>query len=365
MNVISNCPGGARTVQKSANPGPKDEFATGFRSQREGSSAFLRRRKMVKSSPLPGSLHRIGIVGASRSRQGLGPYLADAFQAAGARVTAVSGRNPAGAARAAAELSARLGQPVAAVDGVGALARQVDALVIAAPVPAHLGGMQAALAAEVPCLCEKPLVDPLDTAAAGKVVAAFRSRGLLLMENCQWPHVLPALWQLYPQLVGKPVRRLAMGLGPGWPGPAMVADSLSHVLSVAMALVPLAAEARPGEVRQSDRGATATENVVSFVLPGPHGRVEVSLELRHTPNQPRPAWIEVDGCRIDRRLGADYSHTFVRPDGASVLVRDPLHQLVYGFHALLQAPNRERIHAIASDTALRLELYAAVFADLA
>jgi Oxidoreductase family, NAD-binding Rossmann fold len=310
--------------------------------------------------PLP----RIGIVGASRTRQGLGPYLASALESAGCRVASVSGRSLAGAARAAAELGTRLGHPVGAVAGAAELAREVDALVIAAPVAAHLDGMKAALAAGIPCLCEKPLVDPLDTEAGLRVVHEFRRRGLLLTENCQWPFVLPALHTLYPQLVDRPVRRVAMGLGPGWPGPAMVADSLSHVLSVVQALVPLAESALPTAVRQTDGGALATHNVLRFTLPGPAGAVEVSLEVVHTPNQPRPAWIEVDGCRIDRRLGPDYSHSFVAASGAELMVRDPLHQLVYGFTALLQAPNRERIHALASDLALRLRLYAAIFAEL-
>ncbi|MCU0864235.1 MAG: Gfo/Idh/MocA family oxidoreductase [Planctomycetes bacterium] len=310
------------------------------------------------------SPRRIGIVGASRTRQGLGPFLAGALASAGCRIAAVSGRSPDGAARAAGELAAKLGYPVGVASSPLELARQVDALVIAAPVAAHLGGMQAALTAGIPCLCEKPLVDPLDIEAALRLVTAFDRSGLLLVENCQWPYVLPALHTLYPHLVGRPIRRVAMGLGPGWPGPAMVADSLSHVLSVVQALVPMAESALPSNVRQTDAGPFATHNVLTFEVPGPANAVEVSLELVHQPQQPRKAWIEVDGCRIDRRLGPDYSHTFVADTGESLLVRDPLHQLVYGFAALLQAPNRERTHAIASDIRLRLRLYAAVFADL-
>lgn len=303
---------------------------------------------------------RVGIVGAGRTRQGLGPFLASACEAAGARVTAVAGRDREGAAKAAAELAARLGHPVEALADAFALARAVDLLVIAAPVEAHLAGLDAALAAGIPCLCEKPLVAAADAAAGLQRVAAFRARGLLLAENCQWPFVLPALYDLHPELRGEPVRSLAMGLGPAWPGPAMVADSLSHVLSVAQALVDLPADARPLAVRQSDAGTAAVRNVVQFALPGAAGAIDVALHLEHCPEPPRPAWLAVNGCRIDRRIGPDYAIAFAAASGRQRNVRDPLHQLVYGLLAALQRTPRERTTTAADAVSVRLRLYAAV-----
>jgi hypothetical protein len=117
-------------------------------------------------------------------------------------------------------------------------------------------------------------------------------------------------------------------------------------------------------VQQSDAGDGATSNLVRFSLPAPTGLVAVELHLQHTPQPPRPAWFAVNGCRLDRRLSADYAQTFVRPDGAGMLVQDPLHRLVYGFAALLQAQNRERTRAEAAAVELRLRLYAAVLAAL-
>jgi hypothetical protein len=111
----------------------------------------------------------------------------------------------------------------------------------------------------------------------------------------------------------------------------MVVDSLSHVLSVLQALVPLPWATRAEQVRQADPSPTATRNVVSFVVRGPAGATEVRLELTHSPAQPRPAWIDVDGSRIDRRIGPDYAQSFVTARRTREPVGDPLHQLVYGF----------------------------------
>lgn len=308
---------------------------------------------------------RVGILGAGRSRQGLGPFLARAFEAVGATVAAVAGRDEAGGARAASEIAALLGHPVAAAPDALALARRVDVLVVAAPVAGHLAGLDAALAAGVPCLCEKPLVDAADLAAGLQRVAAFRARGLLLVENCQWPEVLPALRALHPMALRTPPRAVAMGLSPAEPGPAMVADSLSHVLSVVQAVADLPADALPTNVRQSDPSPSATANLVAFTVPARGGSVDVELRLQVCPTQPRPAWLAVDGHRIDRRIDPGYRITFVAPDGREVAAEDPLWRLVYGLRQLLPNAPRERTDAIADAVALRLRLYAAVLGALA
>jgi hypothetical protein len=310
---------------------------------------------------VPDQPPRIGIVGAGRTQQGLGPYLAAAFEEAGCRVTAVAGRDANGALRGAEQLTAALGHPVDAAADVEVLARNVDALVIASPVASHARALDAALAAGVPCLCEKPLVGWREAAAGRARIDTFAARGLLLDENCQWPFVLPALFELHPRLVGAPVHRVGMGLSPVGHGPSMVEDSLSHVLSVVQALVPDLADAEVAVVEQSDAGPRAEHNVVQFDLRSRAGGqgVAVALHLDRCPEPPRPAWLEVDGCRIDRRIGAGYAISFT--DGKhEVKMPDPLRQLVYRFAALLTRPSRDRTTALANLVDARLRLFADV-----
>jgi predicted dehydrogenase len=306
---------------------------------------------------------RIGIVGAGRTRNGLGPFLASAFAAAGASVVGVAGRDLASAGRAAAELTTRLGCPVAAFPSALALASAVDALVVASPVDAHQDGLRAALAAGIPCLCEKPLVAAADTAAGLEIVAEFAQRGLPIDENCQWPFVLPALWELHPRLHGRPVRRVSMGLGPSAAGRAMVVDSLSHVLSVVQALAAVDGDAGATDVQQSDPRPTAERNVLSFLLTAATGPVAVELHLQRCPEQPRPAWLEVNGCRMDRRIGAGYSQSFVAGE-RSVVAPDPLARLVYRFAALLGTRDLERTRELAAVLAVRLRCTASILAAL-
>lgn len=120
---------------------------------------------------------RIGIVGAGRTRQGLGPFFAQAFVAAGCRVTGVSGRDLAGAERAARELATSVGHPVAAHPDAASLARSVEALVVAAPVPGHLAGLDAELA--VLLLNENEWGRDFDRAARAVLVYGAAAKAVL------------------------------------------------------------------------------------------------------------------------------------------------------------------------------------------
>jgi len=300
---------------------------------------------------------RVGIVGAGRTRQGLGPFLARWLEAAGAQVIGVSGRERARARAAAASLTSSLRHPVACYADAQELARAVDLLVVACPIEGHLAGLDAALDAGVPCLCEKPLVSWADWERGLERVAAFRERGLLLVENCQWPFVLPALDALYPEARKRPIRSIAMRLSPAWPGPTMLEDSLSHALSLLQALVTVPADAHLGAVTQTDARADATENLVRFRVHGGAEEVQVELHLKCAAEQPRPAWFSVEGARLDRQVGEDYAISFRGADGREANVQDPLASLVYGLLADLKANERDRSDAAADAISLRLRLY--------
>ena len=305
----------------------------------------------------------VGIVGAGRSRQGLGPFLAQWLAKAGACVVGVSGRDLGRTAEVAVALTKQLGHQVAPYGNAAALARDVDALVVACPVAGHLEGLDAALAAGIPCLCEKPLVSTSDAELGLQRVKEFADRQLLLVENCQWPYVLAAVDGLSPGLRQQRVRSLVMRLSPAWPGRSMIEDSLSHVLSLLQALVPLPAHAELRSVRQSNPAADARDNVVHFEVLGGIDPVAVELHLQCCPQQPRPAWFAVNGVRFERQLGPDYAISFATEDGRVVNVQDPLDRLVYGFVENLKVKPSERTIALDA-IALRIRLYTGVLAQL-
>ncbi|MGE3174172.1 MAG: Gfo/Idh/MocA family oxidoreductase [Planctomycetota bacterium] len=297
----------------------------------------------------PGARLRIGVVGAGRSRNGLGPFLAQHFEAAGAQVVAVAGRTAERGRANAAALAATLGHDVAAADDLeGVFAHELDALVVASPAEQHLVALEAALQNRVACLCEKPLVTPAQLAEGRSALAGFAARGVLLAENTQWPHVLPAVTALHGPAPA-PARRLAMGLSPTGVGAvAMLEDAVPHLLSVAQALLPPAAQrtAVLAAVEVAPRDPAATACALRLRLVHDDGELQAELHLRRQLEQPRPAWLAVDDRRIDRRIGPGYSIAFAADD-REVSVEDPLRQLVRAFCAGLAAPAAARASAAA------------------
>jgi hypothetical protein len=286
------------------------------------------------------SAPRVALVGARRARQGLGPFVARDLAAAGVEVVAVLGTSAASAASAAGELVERFGiraRPHASLDAL--LAREsVDALAILSPAETHERFLREALDARLHVLCEKPLVwGGADFAPRGcALVDGFRARGLLLEENCQWPQVLDAFRALHPGWSGRPPATLAMLLAPATQGVDALRDALSHPLSVLQALCPDPAP-RLDAIRFSHASGVSPTLRVHFDYCAGDARVACSVDLLAHAEVPRPAALEIDGLRAERRIRpSDYSMELA--DGArTVALRDPLTRHLAVFAASLRS----------------------------
>src|SRR5205085_960618 len=100
------------------------------------------------------ALLSVGVVGAGRTRGGLGPFLSQYLEAEGFAVTGVSGRSVDRAAANAETLGQLLGHPVTSFSSFAALcASGVAAVVIATPADHHLEALRAAAKVGLPTLC--------------------------------------------------------------------------------------------------------------------------------------------------------------------------------------------------------------------
>lgn len=273
---------------------------------------------------------RIGIVGARRARQGLGPFVAKWLARHGADVVAHAGTSAETVAAATADLARLAGVDARGHVGLDALLAQeaLDAVAILSPPEHHGEALDTCLAAGLHVLCEKPLLLPRSGGAAevARVRAfedGFAARGLVLAENCQWPRVLPTYRALYPRSAEIP-RAFAMGLEPASRGAAMLTDALSHPLSLLQALLGDELTVAAIAVDRAEGPAEPEAYDLEFRALGPRGELTASVALRHVPVQPRRAWFALDGLRAERALRlSDYSMSLCG-DGREVPLPDPL-----------------------------------------
>lgn len=277
---------------------------------------------------------RVAIIGARRVRQGLGPFVARHLGELGASVPCFLAAHPDALPETERALSAR---------GYTDLRRmleseKLDALAVLSPSESHERYLEAALAAGLHALCEKPLLwDGGRLAERSRaLVERFAKAGLLLVESCQWPYTLPAYRVLHPDL--GPVEQFAMRLSPASREPrAMLGDSLSHPLSLLQALAP---GAKPRVERIQIEAAEGPALTIRFEYGAGSARVRCELRLVSQQRPPREAGYGVNGRWAERRIRpGDYAFHFA--DGArEVPVPDPLRELLRGFLAALEGTGR-------------------------
>lgn len=310
---------------------------------------------------------RLGLVGAGRTRNGLGPFLARACEAAGARVVSVAGRDAERAQQNASELATTLGHPIAAFATLDALCESgLDAIVVASPAEHHLAALLAARMRDLPCLCEKPLVDGPHARAGIAAAEAFAARGLLLVENAIWPFVLPVLEALHGPRPAGPVRHVAMGLSPRDRGlRSMVEDSLPHLLSLVHACAPVdtADELVVARAVFEHRAPDETELRVASNFAAGTTSIEADLHLKQCPEQPRPMRFAIDGRQAERRIGAGYRLSFAG-NGREVPVEDPLYSLCRAFVDGVRHRDPVAAARSAHGAATRLRLFGEVLSHL-
>ncbi len=304
---------------------------------------------------------RIALVGARRVRQGLGPFVARQLLAAGAEPVACLGTSRASAQEAAQAIGRDCGiELLGTADWAEMIERSApDALAILCPPEAHGAYLERALQAGLHTLAEKPLLwsaDPdADARAASDWVRRYRERGLLLVENCQWPEVLGGISAMEPKLVPA-ARSFAMGLEPAVPGERMLGDALPHPLSLLERLAP--GPASPAEIRcRWGPGLRALD--LDFRWTGRDRSLEAHIELRCSQETPRKAWIQLDELRFDRLVRASDYALFLNCEDRTQRLDDPLERHLARFVETLRgvldgaappdpAPIAARAHALTS-----------------
>lgn len=312
---------------------------------------------------------RVGLVGARRRRQGLGPFVARDLVAAGAEVPCFVATSEATREAALPELRAFAGiAPRGYLDLAEMLAREpLDALAILSPPEHHAGHLALALDAGVHVLCEKPFVwdVPDPGARTAELLAAFAARECIVWENCQWPLTLASFETLHPGGLDRPPRRFEMELEPISSGLRMLADALPHPLSLLQRLVPGRAP-RVGKLEVLHEAVDPDLTTLRFDYETDAWSCAVAVRLRRRESGLRHAAYALDGRRARRVVSPEgYRLSFADAD-RSVPIADPLTRLVADFVQALRGagsgPGAGDAPRVARDIQERMDLLVALAA---
>jgi predicted dehydrogenase len=309
------------------------------------------------------SAPRVGIIGARRVRQGLGPFVARDLVAAGVSVPCFAVTSPGSIRPALAEIERHAAVSPRGYSSAEEMVERepLDAVAILSPAESHEAYLELAARRGLAALCEKPLVwgERAIAQRAAERVAAFAERGLLLYENCQWPFALPAFERLHPGALAAPPRRFRMELQPASRGLSALGDSLSHPLSLLQALVPGDEPAVDQFSADLPRGAGPL--TLCFRYRSGASSCAVEVLLKPDTALPRHAAIEIDGRAAARVVAPETYQLSFAASGRIVPMDDPLTSLVADFAARLRTPDEaDRI-----SRALHIEQRMRLLAELA
>ena len=304
---------------------------------------------------------RVGIVGARRVRQGLGPFVARDLVAAGAEVPcfSVTSERSIAPALAGIERFANV-SPRGYADVDRMLDEQaLDALAILSPAETHAEHLWRAARHGLAVLCEKPFVwgTPDLATRAAEIAAAFAERDLLLYENCQWPCALPAFERLHSGALAAPPRRFHMELQPASRGVGALGDSLPHPLSLLQVLVPGDAPAVDG-FRAEPHPGPDPRLTLQFRYRSGGQSCDVGVVLWYSDVVPRRAALAIDGRFASRVVARETYQLSFAAAGRTVPIDDPLSTLIADFVARLRAPDEADRRSRAHDIEQRMRLLA-------
>jgi len=299
----------------------------------------------------------IAVIGAGRTVNGIGPYIAGYCHRHGMPVTAVRGRSAETTARAAAGLG-RFGIKARAYTSFTEMIEKArpDAVAIAAPTATHADSIERCLASGVHIFCDKPFVAPDTPDLTAWLVSVLRrahARGLTVAMNSQWPFVLPWYAELCGKVAPARARTFAMRLSPGVSGPAMIPDSLPHALSL------LYDALGNGEITGLTFKREGDAHIVAFSYATDQTRCAATITLVQELRQPRTLAFGFDGRIATRVIDPATYAMSLTCRGKTLDIPDPLELSVKDFIDSLAGKHTPRIGAdhIARTTMLLQQIH--------
>ncbi|OGP95037.1 MAG: hypothetical protein A2157_04740 [Deltaproteobacteria bacterium RBG_16_47_11] len=301
---------------------------------------------------------KVSIIGAGRTRNGIGEYIGKYFHQNGAKVTSVLGTTEKTTLQASYALR-KYGIEAHSYTDFDAMvsAEKPDIVVIASPSSTHYGYLLKCLDWGLHIFCEKPFIWDNRTDIRKRIEDIFektREKRLTTAMNSQWPFSIDDYEEICGKIRIKETNTFFVRMSPFSPGSAMIHESVPHPLSL------LYCRFGAGEIEKLNFELDGEgEMGIRFTYLFGTQECDVLIRLVHQKTSPREFSFGFNDKIVFRSLDFKTYEIYFNYGNKKLRITDPLEHSVKNFMEAVKMKTEPLIghHHILHNTCLLKEIH--------
>ncbi len=273
---------------------------------------------------------KVSIIGAGRTRNGIGEYIGKYFHQSGGKVTSVLGTTEKTSLQACSALR-KYGieaHPYTDFDEM-VRAERPDAVVIASPSSTHYEYLLKCFDSGSHIFCEKPFIWDDRTNIPKTVEEIFnkaREKKLTIAMNSQWPFAINDYEKICGKVRIKNKNTFSIKMAPPFPGRAMISESVPHALSLLYCLLG------DGEIEDLNFESSGEREMdIRFIYRFGTKACEVFIRLAYQETHPRDFSFGLNDQIVSRSLDFENYEIYFNYGDKKMRINDPLESSVKNF----------------------------------
>jgi hypothetical protein len=270
------------------------------------------------------------IIGAGRTRNGIGEYIGKYFHQHGAKVTSVLGTTE----RTSLQASSALRQygiearPYTNFDEM-VIAEKPDVAVIASPSSTHYEYLLKSLEWGLHAFCEKPFFWDDGGDIRKRIEGIFekaREKKLTVAMNSQWPFSIDSYEEICGRITIKETSHFFVRMSPFSPGEVMIPEAVPHPLSILYSQLG-AGEIQDLNIESDGEGKMSIRFTYLFGIRA----CDVFIRLVHQKTPPREFSFGFNDKIVSRSLGLEDYGIYFNYGDKQLRIVDPVELSVKNF----------------------------------
>jgi hypothetical protein len=272
----------------------------------------------------------VSIIGAGRTRNGIGEYIGKYFHRHGAEVTSVLGTTEKTGLRASSALR-KYGIEAHSYTDFDEMvsAEKPDVVVIASPASTHYDYLLRSLDRGLHVFCEKPFIwddRPDIRTRIEDIFEKAREKRLTLAMNSQWPFSIDDYEELCGKVRIEEKNHFFVRMSPFSPGRVMIPESVPHPLSL------LYCRLGAGEIQELNFELDGEgEMSIRFTYLFETRACDVLIKLGHQKTPPRDFSFGFNEKIVSRNLDLNHYEIYFNFGKSKLKITDPLELSVKNF----------------------------------